>query len=124
MQAGDEFLHGNSTKSLWRTVMCRLFMLSFAGFFPLIACNDIKKHDDANFAKAINRYLVKHGQASTSIGQTFPIDVPESEQREQYGIPPEMAALGKAGMVHGNNTTAVVHGMLDVVRGSIPRDTT
>ena len=100
--------------------MRRLFILSLAAFFPLTACNDIKKPSSVNFTKAINRYLAKHGQACVFIGQTFPIDVPESEQKDQYGIAPEMAALEQAGLVHGSNTAAVVHGMLDGLRGPTP----
>jgi len=100
--------------------MRRLFILSLAAFFLLVACNDTKKPDDANFTKAINLYLAKHGQACMSIGQTFPIDVPESEQKDPYGIAPEMAALEQAGLVHGSNTIAMVHGMLDALRGPTP----
>ena len=100
--------------------MRRLFMLSLAAFFLLVACNDTKKPDDANSTKAINRYLAKHGQACVFIGQTFPIDVTESDQSSQYGIAPEMAALEQAGLVHTRNTTAVVHGMLDALQGPTP----
>lgn len=100
--------------------MRKRVILPLAAFFLLVACNDIKKPNAANFTKAINRYLAKHGQACASIGQTFPIDVPESEQKDQYGIAPEMAALEQAGMTHANNTTAVVHGMLDGVGGPTP----
>jgi hypothetical protein len=97
--------------------MRRLFILSLAAFLLLVACNNIKKPDDANFTKAINRYLAKHGQACVFIGQMFPIDVPVSEQKDQYGIAPEMAALEQAGLAHANNTTAIVPGMLDGLRG-------
>ena len=80
--------------------MRRFFILTLAVFFLLVACNDIKKPDDANFTKAINQYLAKHGEVCVSIGQTFPIDVTESEQNSQYGIAPQMAALEQAGLVH------------------------
>lgn len=100
--------------------MRRFSFVAFAGILLFIACNDSKKPSNANFTKAINRYLAKHGQTCVSIGQTFSIDVPESEQKDQYGIAPQMTALEQAGLVHGNNTTAVVHGMLDALRGSTP----
>ena len=100
--------------------MRRLFILSLATFFPLVACNDIKKPSSVNFTKAINHYLAKHGHACVFIGQTFPIDVPVSEQKDQYGIAPEMAALERAGLAHANNTTAIVPGMLDGLRGPTP----
>ena len=100
--------------------MRRLFILSLAAFFPLTACNDIKKPSSVNFTKAINRYLAKHGHACVFIGQTFPIDVPASGQKDQYGIAPEMAALEQAGLAHASNTTVVVHGMLDELQGATP----
>ncbi len=101
--------------------MRRRFLLPLAAFVLLTACNDIKKpRSSVNFTKAINQYLAKHGHACVSIGQTFPIDVTESEQNSQYGIAPEMTALEQAGLVHASNTTAVVHGMLDGLRGPTP----
>lgn len=98
--------------------MRRLYLVPIAGLLLLTACNDIEKPSDANFGKAINQYLMKHGKACTVIGHQFPIDVPRSEQSEQYGIGPKLAALEQAGLVHSSNTTAVVHGMLDPLRGS------
>lgn len=98
----------------------RLVLMFIAGFLLIAGCNDSRKPSDANFAKAINQYLAKHGQACTSIGQALPVDVPKSEQRDQYGIGPQMAALEQAGLVHGTNTTDVVHGMLDALRGPTP----
>lgn len=99
----------------------RLFSLvSLAGLLILTACNSAKNPSDINFTKAINEYLAKHGAACTVIGQQFPIDVPLSEQREQYGIGPKLAALEQAGLVHATDTTAVVHGLLDPLRGSTP----
>jgi hypothetical protein len=54
------------------------------------------------------------------IGRQFPIAVPRSDQGEQYGIGPKLAALEQAGLVQATETTAVVHGMLDPLRGSTP----
>ncbi|MEO8736414.1 MAG: hypothetical protein ABI380_07715 [Edaphobacter sp.] len=41
-----------------------------------------------------------------------------SQQKEQYGIGSQLAALEQAGLVHSMNTTAIVHGMLDALQGS------
>jgi hypothetical protein len=99
----------------------RFFQLVFVvGLLALVACNSAEKPNDANFTKAINNYLAKHGVACTVIGRQFPIDVPRSEQGDQYGIGPKLAALEQAGLVDVTDTTAVVHGMLDPLRGSTP----
>jgi hypothetical protein len=95
-------------------------LVPIAGLLALIACNSTKKPSNANFTIAINEYLAKHGEACTVIGRQFPIDVPHSEQSEQYGIGPKLAALGQAGLVQVTETTAVVNGMLDPLRGSTP----
>ena len=95
-------------------------LVSIAGLLALVACNSVKKPNDANFTKAINEYLAKHGQACTVMGRQFPIDVPHSAQGEQYGIGPKLAVLEQAGLVYASDTTAVVHGMLDPLRGSTP----
>jgi hypothetical protein len=97
-----------------------LQLVSIASLLALTACNSTKQPSDANFTKAINEYLTKHGEACTVIGRQFPIDVPRAEQKEQYGIGPKLAALEQAGLVHASDTTAVVHGMLDPLRGSTP----
>lgn len=91
-----------------------------AGLLVLIACNSTKRPSNANFTNAINQYLAKHGQACTSIGRQFPIDIPASKPTDQYGLGPQMAALQQAGLVSETDTTAVVHGMLDPLRGSTP----
>jgi hypothetical protein len=100
--------------------MRSFYLVVIAGLLFLIACSDEKKPSDGTFTKAINRYLTKHGEACTVIGRQFPVDVPEAEQKAQYGIGPELAALEQASLVRGSNTTAVVHGMLDALRGSTP----
>jgi len=100
--------------------MRSLYLVPIAGLLFLAACSVVKKPSDANFAKAINDYLTKHGAACTVIGRQFPIGVPRSEQIEQYGIGPKLAALEQVGLVQATETTAVVHGMLDSLRGSSP----
>jgi hypothetical protein len=93
---------------------------SIAALLLLTACDSAKKPSESNFAKAINQYVAEHGAARTVIGRKFPIDVPRSEQSEQYGIGPKLAILEQAGLVHASDTTAVIHGMLDSLRGSTP----
>lgn len=100
--------------------MRQLYLVPIAGLLLLAACNDIEKPSDANFGKAINQYLTKHGEACTVIGREFPIDVSRSEQSEQYRVGQKLAVLEQAGLVHSSSTTAVVHGMLDPLRGSTP----
>ncbi len=95
-------------------------LFSIAVLLALTACNDMKKPNNTNFANAINEFLMKHGESCTVIGRQFPIDVPRSEQSEQYGIGPKLAALEQAGLVHSSDTTAVVHGILYPLRGSTP----
>ncbi len=98
--------------------MRRLFLISLAGCLFLTACNNVKKPNAENFTKAINQYLVNHGEACTSISRQFPVNIAKSEQKDQYGIGPQMMALEQAGLVHSSDTTAVVHGMLDALQGS------
>ncbi len=99
----------------------RKFLLAFiAPLLSLTACSNIKKPSDANYTKAINQYLAKHGEICTSIGHSFPIDIPDSQQNDLYGVGPELAVLEQAGLVDGSKTTTVVHGMLDALRGSSP----
>jgi hypothetical protein len=100
--------------------MRRFYLVSIAGLLVLAACNNAKSPNDTNFTKAINEYLAKNGAACTVIGRGFPIYLPRSEQSEQYGIGPKLAALEQAGLVHASDTTAVVHGMLDPLRGPAP----
>ncbi len=45
---------------------------------------------------------------------------PYRSKKEQYGIGPKLAALERARLVHASDTIAVVHGMLDPLRGSTP----
>jgi hypothetical protein len=100
--------------------MRHFYLVSIAGLLLLASCNDAKKPSEANLTKAINQHLTKHGEACTVIGRPFPIDIPEFEQRLQSGTGLEMAALEQAGLLQSSSTTAVVHGMLDALRGSTP----
>ena len=91
-----------------------------AGVMFFAACSSTMKPSDGNFRKAIDEYLTRHGEACTVIGRQFPIDLPRSEQNEQYGIGTKLAALEQAGLLNGSDTTAVVHGILDSLRASGP----
>jgi len=86
----------------------------------LLGCNSTRKPNNTNFTRAINQYLEQQGQTCTSLGHEFPIDIPRSATKGQYGLDPELAALQAAGLVSEADTTAVVHGMLDAVRGTTP----
>lgn len=101
--------------------MRRHILFSLAAFLMLGGCSSEKKPNAANFTKAINQYLAKHGQACTLFAQTFPIDILKSELKDQYGTAPQIAALEQAGLVHGSNTTAVLHGMMGALGPSAPR---
>lgn len=96
------------------------YFVSIAVLLVLVSCNSTKKPSEANFTKAINQYLAKHGEAFTVIERQFPVDVTESEQRLQSDTAAQMAVLEQAGLVRSSNTTAVVHGMLDALRGPTP----
>lgn len=94
--------------------------LTMAGLVILAACNSPKTPNRENFANTINQYLAKHGKVCTVIGRQFPVDLPRSEKNEQFGIGAKLAALERAGLLHSSDTTAVVRGMLDPLRGSTP----
>lgn len=100
--------------------MRNLFLVPIAGLFFVAACNDAKKPSNTNFTVAVNQYLAKHGEACTLLVGQFPIDVPKSEQHDPSGIGAKLAALEQAGLVHASDTTAVVHSMLDPLRGPTP----
>lgn len=91
--------------------MRRLFLIFIAGILSLTACNNVRKPSKEKLTNAINQYLAKHGEACTPIGRQFPVDVPESEQRDQYGIGPELAALEQAGLVHSSNAVVAIRGI-------------
>jgi len=101
-------------------MMRRVSLIWSAGLLTLLACNGTRKPSSANFTNAINQNLAKHGEACTSIGRQFPIDIPASKPTDQYGLGPQMAALQQAGLVSETDRTAVVHGILDPLRGSTP----
>lgn len=99
----------------------RFLTLAFIGcMLTLTACNSTNKPSGANFRKAINQYLAKHGKSCTGIGREFPVDITESEQRLQSDTATQMAVLEQAGLVRSSNTTAVVHRMLDALHGPTP----
>jgi hypothetical protein len=100
--------------------MRSLLLIPIATLLFITACNDTKKPNARNFTKAIDQYLAKHGDACTVIVRQFPVDVPLLEQKEQYGIGLKLTALEQAGLVYSSDTTTVVHGMLDSLRGSTP----
>ncbi len=101
--------------------MRKLILFSLAAVLVLVGCHNEKKPNFYNFTKAINQHLAKHGQECAYFTQTFPIDVPAAELKEQSGTAPQMAALERAGLVRGSDTTAVIHGMMGSLGASAPR---
>lgn len=101
--------------------MRRPYLLVLAAFLLLSGCNEAKKPNAAHFTVAINRYLAKHGAECTFFAQTFPVDIPASELKDRSGAAPKMAALEQAGLVRGNDTTAVIRGMMGALGPSPPR---
>lgn len=88
--------------------------------FLVFGCNNAKKSNDSNFKVAIDRYLTTNGKTCIPVPQSFPIDIPMARLRDSSGTPTEMAALESVGLLQSSNTTAVVHGMLDALRGPTP----
>lgn len=101
--------------------MRKCIVLLLAAFVALLGCKSARKPSAANFTKAINEYLAKHGRECTYFAQTFPIDVPASELKDSSGTAPQMAALERAGLVRGSDTTAVIRGMMGALGPSAPR---
>lgn len=97
--------------------MRKTILLTLTVLVALCGCNNEKKPSAANFTKAINAYLVKHGQVCALVDQTFPANVTLPEEKQLTGIGPQAAALEQAGLVRGSNTTAVVHGLMDALSG-------
>lgn len=98
--------------------MRKSILLTVAVLIMLAGCNNEKKPDAANFTKAIHQYLTKHGQVCVLVDQTLPANVTLPEQKQPTGIGPQMAALEQAGLVRGNNTTAVVPTLADALTRS------
>ncbi len=92
--------------------MSRFSLISITVLLFLTACSNEKRSNDGNFKKAINQYLAKHGKACTSIGRDFPVDVPETVLKDQYGTGSQMAALEEGGLVHSSDTIAASSGIL------------
>lgn len=86
----------------------------------LTACNTDQRPSASAFQEAINRYFAKHGQTCISIGHEFPVDVPRSMQGDSSETSAKLIALQQAGLVSESDTIAVVHGMLDALRGPAP----
>jgi uncharacterized protein YceK len=101
--------------------MRKCIVLPLAALLALSGCSSKKKPNADNSSKAINQYLAKQGQECTYFAQTFPIDIPVSELKDQSGTPAQMAALERAGLVRGSDTTAVIRGMMGALGPSAPR---
>jgi hypothetical protein len=73
--------------------MHRFYLIFIAGLLVLTSCNNTSQPSGTKFTKTFNEYLTKHGAACTVIGRQFPIDLPRSDQTEQYGIGPKLSAF-------------------------------
>ncbi len=101
--------------------MRRRTLFPLAVVLMLGDCSSEKTPNADHFTKAINQYLATHGQTCTFISQAFPVDVLASVLKDQSGTPPQMAALERAGLVHGTDTTTVIRGMMGALGPSAPR---
>lgn len=100
---------------MFRLLKRPIARFALATAFLLVACNRATQPNSVNFTVAINQYLAKHGDVCTVSGDDFPLDVPRSGPGD-----PKMDALTEAGLVSESDVTAVVHGMLDSLRGPTP----
>lgn len=100
--------------------MKRSIVLFVSSLLLVSGCNSAKKPGDSTFKAAINQYLYTNGKTCIPALHPFPIDIPVARLHDSSGTAAEMAALESAGLLHSNDTTAVVHGMLDALRGSTP----
>jgi hypothetical protein len=92
-------------------------LIPTTGLILLVACKDVRKPTSANFTAAVNQYLDHHGQACTLIGPQFPVDIPRSQQSS---VGEKLSALQRVGLVSEMDTSAVVHGLMDALRGPSP----
>jgi hypothetical protein len=92
-------------------------LIPTTGLILLVACNDTRKPTNTNFTAAVNQYLDHHGQACTLIGPQFPVDIPRSQQSS---LGEKLSTLQHAGLVSETDTVAVVHGLMDALRGPSP----
>jgi len=100
--------------------MRKLLLISVAGLAIFSGCSSARKPSAANFTAAIDQYLDRHGQVCALVGPQFPVDVPRSRLNDPSDVGAKLTALLHAGLVSETDTMAVVHGLLDSLRGSSP----
>ncbi len=100
--------------------MKRSMVLFVSSLLFVSGCNSAKKPSDSNFKAAISRYLATNGKTCIPVLQPFPVDIPIARINDSSGTAAEMAALESAGLLHSSDTTAVVHGLLNALRGPTP----
>ena len=91
----------------WEDRMRRYSLVVLAGVMLVTACDSSTKPTNANFRKAINQYLAKHGEACAWIGRPFPIDIPDSELGAQSGTGFQMVVLERVGLVRSTDAVAI-----------------
>jgi hypothetical protein len=100
--------------------MRKSLLIPVAGLALFSACNSVRQPNAANFSAAIDQYLDRHGQVCALVGPQFPVDVPRSRLEDPSGVGAKLTALQHTGLVSETDTTAVVHGLLDPLRGPSP----
>jgi hypothetical protein len=96
-------------------------LIVLAGIVLVASCHDGRKPNEANLRKAIDLYLKRQGKTCALIGRQFPVDVPESVQKDQYGIGPQMEALERAGLVHSYDAVAPAGVLGDAGKRAVKR---
>lgn len=96
--------------------MKRLMVLFVSNLLLVSGCTNAKKPSDSNLKTAINQYLSTNGKTCIPVLQPFPVNIPVARLHDSSGT-----AVESAGLLHSSDTTAVVRGMLDALRGPTHR---
>ncbi|WP_260706574.1 hypothetical protein [Edaphobacter flagellatus] len=101
--------------------MRRLCFALFTGILFLTACKKSHEPGDADLRKAINLYLQTHDKPCTWIGQPFPVDLSDSQQKANFGIAAKMAVLQQAGLVESTAATTTITTVPGIFGGNTQR---
>jgi hypothetical protein len=90
------------------TSMRRVVFLTTILSIAIFGCGNPKKPSDSNFTKAINKQLAVHGKACVNFrANSFPIDIPKSQEASHNEDALRMAAFESAGVVKSSEATAM-----------------
>ncbi len=101
--------------------MRRICFALFTGVLFLTACKSSHEPGDADLSKAINLYLQTHDRPCTWIGQSFPVEVSDSQQKANFGIAAKMAVLEQAGLVESTAATTTITAIPGIFGGNTQR---